>query len=114
MDWRHVRHVPVEDDKGRLVGLVTHRDVLRLLVRGPSGEGGGAVLVRDIMKSAPLTVTPVTPTMEAVGLMRSRGVGCLPAVEKGVLVGIVTAKDFLDAAARLFEERLAGTPRSKT
>jgi CBS domain-containing protein/gamma-glutamyl:cysteine ligase YbdK (ATP-grasp superfamily) len=107
MDWRHVRHVPVEDDEGRLVGLVTHRDVLRLLVRGLSGEGGGAVLVSDIMKSAPLTVTPATPTLEAVRLMRSRGVGCLPVVEHGVLVGIVTAKDFLDASARLFEERLA-------
>lgn len=112
MDWRHVRHVPVEDDEGRLVGLVTHRDVLRLLVRGLRAEGGGAVLVSDIMKSAPVTVTPATPTIEAVGLMRSRGVGCLPVVEDGVLVGIVTAKDFLDASARLFEERLAGTPRS--
>jgi CBS domain-containing protein/gamma-glutamyl:cysteine ligase YbdK (ATP-grasp superfamily) len=112
MDWRHVRHVPVEDDEGKLVGLVTHRDVLRLLVRGLKGEGGGAVLVGDIMKSAPVTVTPATPTIEAIGLMRSRGVGCLPVVEKGVLVGIVTAKDFLDASARLFEERLAGAPRS--
>jgi CBS domain-containing protein/gamma-glutamyl:cysteine ligase YbdK (ATP-grasp superfamily) len=114
MDWRHVRHIPVEDDLGRLVGLVTHRDVLRLLVRGLKGEGGGAVLVGDIMKSAPVTVTPVTPTIEAVELMRSRGVGCLPVVENGILVGIVTAKDFLDASARLFEERLAGTPRGST
>src|SRR4030095_2140825 len=31
MDWRHIRHVPVEDDKGRLVGLVTHRNLLHLL-----------------------------------------------------------------------------------
>jgi CBS domain-containing protein/gamma-glutamyl:cysteine ligase YbdK (ATP-grasp superfamily) len=114
MDWRHVRHVPVEDDEGRLVGLVTHRDVLRLLVRGLRGEGGGGVLVSDIMKSAPVTVSPATPTIEAVKLMRSRGIGCLPVVEHGVLVGIVTAKDFLDASARLFEERLAGTPGNTT
>jgi CBS domain-containing protein len=107
MDWRHVRHVPVEDEGGRLVGLVTHRDILRLLVRGQSGEDGGAVLVRDIMKSAPVTVSPGTPTVEAVELMRSRGVGCLPVVVGGVLVGIVTAKDFLDASAKLFEERLS-------
>jgi CBS domain-containing protein len=39
-------------------------------------------------------------------LMRARGVGCLPVVEGGSLVGIVTAKDFLDASAKLFEERL--------
>lgn len=104
MDWRHVRHVPVEDDSGRLVGLVSHRDVLRMLVRG---SPGGGVFVRDIMKAAPVTVSPATPTLEAVELMRARGVGCLPVVERGVLVGIITAKDFLDAAAKLFEERLS-------
>jgi CBS domain-containing protein len=41
--------------------------------------------------------------------MRERGVGCLPVVERGVLVGVITAKDFLDASARLFEERLTQT-----
>src|SRR5882724_499845 len=30
MNWEHIRHIPVEDDDGRLVGLVTHRDLLRL------------------------------------------------------------------------------------
>src|SRR5262245_14394386 len=34
MEWRHIRHVPVEDDEGRLVGLISHRDLLRLLARG--------------------------------------------------------------------------------
>lgn len=107
MDWRHIRHVPVEDEDGRLVGLVTHRDVLRLLARGVAARAEAGLTVRDIMKKEPLTVAPATPTLEAVELMRSRGVGCLPVVEGGVLVGIVTAKDFLDAAARLFAERLA-------
>jgi CBS domain-containing protein len=104
MDWRHIRHVPVEDD-GRLVGLITHRDVLRLLARGgaPAEE---AVAVRQLMKTDPVTVTPETPTLEAVALMREHRVGCLPVVEGGALVGIVTASDFLDASARLFDERL--------
>lgn len=104
MDWRHIRHVPVEDERGQLVGLVSHRDLLRLLARGRAGE---AVAVRQVMKADPLTVSPATPTLEAIDLMRSRGVGCLPVVEGGLLVGIVTAKDFLDASARLFAERLA-------
>jgi len=39
-------------------------------------------------------------------LMRARKVGCLPVVENGTLVGIVTAQDFLDASARLFEQHL--------
>ena len=114
MDWRHIRHVPVEDEAGRLVGLVTHRDILRLLVRGlKPARDGEAVLVREIMKAAPVSVGPATPTLEAVELMRTHGVGCLPVVENGALVGIVTAKDFLDASARLFAERLAPQPEGR-
>ncbi|HEX6622259.1 MAG TPA: CBS domain-containing protein, partial [Pyrinomonadaceae bacterium] len=115
MDWRHIRHVPVEDEAGRLVGLVTHRDILRLLVRGlQPARDGASVLVREIMKAAPVSVGPATPTLEAVELMRTHGVGCLPVVEDGALVGIVTAKDFLDASARLFAERLAPPPEGRS
>ena len=106
MDWRHVRHVPVEDDGGRLVGLVSHRDLLRLLARGAAGADAEPAAVRQIMKPNPVCVTPATPTLEAVELMRARRVGCLPVVEDGLLVGILTASDFLDASARLFELHL--------
>ena len=58
------------------------------------------------MKADPVTVAPDTPTLDAIGLMRARKVGCLPVVENGTLVGIVTAQDFLDASARLFEQHL--------
>jgi CBS domain-containing protein len=109
MDWRHVRHVPVEDDEGHLVGLISHRNVLRLLVRGlPVGEAD-YMAVSSIMKSNPLTVTPQTPTLEAIKLMRENKVGCLPVVEADRLVGIVTAYDFLIASASLFEKYLAPT-----
>ena len=37
MDWEHVRHVPVEDRAGRLVGIVSHRQLLRLVGRGQRG-----------------------------------------------------------------------------
>jgi CBS domain-containing protein/gamma-glutamyl:cysteine ligase YbdK (ATP-grasp superfamily) len=108
MDWRHIRHVPVEDEEGRLVGLVSHRDLLRLFARGFTARSAGPVAVRQIMKANPVSVAPATPTLDAVELMRTRQVGCLPVVENGTLVGIVTAKDFLDASARLFEEKLKG------
>jgi len=107
MDWKHVRHVPVEDGEGRLVGLVSHRDIVRLLARRlPSDEEDEPVLVSGIMSTDPVTASPDTPTLEAIALMRGRKVGCLPVVENGLLVGIVTAQDFLAASARLFEERL--------
>jgi CBS domain-containing protein len=38
MHWRKVRHVPVEDDSGHLVGLVSHRDILELVANGKSAE----------------------------------------------------------------------------
>jgi CBS domain-containing protein len=104
MDWRHIRHVPVVDEQGRLVGLLSHRTLLRLLARSlPDGE---PVAIRQIMTADPVTVAPTTPTLEAIELMRTHRVGCLPVVEDGALVGIVTAQDFLVASAQLFEQHL--------
>lgn len=106
MDWRHIRHVPVEDGAGQLVGLLSHRSLLRLFAHGRKDGKSEPVAVRGIMKPDPVTVTSETPTMEAVEIMRKHKVGCLPVVDKGHLVGIITAQDFLHIAARLFEERL--------
>jgi CBS domain-containing protein/gamma-glutamyl:cysteine ligase YbdK (ATP-grasp superfamily) len=106
MDWKHVRHVPVEDNEGRLVGIVSHRNLLHLLARGLTGSNAEPIAVSSIMKLNPLTVTPQTPTLEAIKLMRENLVGCLPVVESGRLVGIVTAYDFLAASALLFEKYL--------
>ena len=115
MDWRHIRHVPVEDEEGRLVGVVTHRALLRLLSRRTQSQNTSPLTVREIMKTEPLTVSSTTPTLEALELMRNNKVGCLPVVDDGQLVGIVTSYDFLDASARLFKEQLtaAKTPTNR-
>jgi CBS domain-containing protein len=108
MDWRHVRHVPVEDEEGRLVGLVTHRGLLRLMSSGPRVAGeNSTTTVREVMVTNPLTVSPSTPSLEAIETMRLNRVGCLPVVEGNELVGIVTSYDFLEASARLFKQHLA-------
>jgi CBS domain-containing protein len=108
MTWRHIRHVPVEDDEGRLVGLVSHRSLLKLLGHGTS-NAETPITVREIMTLEPLTVSSTTPTLEAMEIMRQNRVGCLPVLDDGRLVGIVTSYDFLDASARLFKERLTTT-----
>jgi CBS domain-containing protein/gamma-glutamyl:cysteine ligase YbdK (ATP-grasp superfamily) len=105
MDWRHVRHVPVEDDSGRLVGLLSHRDLVRLFARGKINESKELV-VRDIMKKRLITVEPQTPTLEALRLMREKKIGCLPVVQDGKLLGVLTAHDFLTVSSKLFEDRL--------
>ena len=107
MDWRHIRHVPVENQQGRLVGLVTHRNLLRLVSQGVREKDINVITVEEIMVANPVTVMPSTPTLEAIEIMREQRIGCLPVVEDGQLVGIVTSYDFLDATALLFQEHLA-------
>jgi CBS domain-containing protein/gamma-glutamylcysteine synthetase len=106
MEWRHIRHVPVEDDEGRLVGLISHRDLLRLLAQGLLSRSAKEVTVKEIMIRDLMTVAPGTSALEAISIMRRRKVGCLPVVENDRLVGIVTTYDFLSLAAEIIEEQL--------
>jgi CBS domain-containing protein/gamma-glutamylcysteine synthetase len=114
MDWRHIRHVPVEDAEGRLVGLVTHRGLLRIMSNTNRFGADGPITVREIMVTNPLTVSPSTTSLEAIEIMRRSRVGCLPVVEGDRLVGIVTSYDFLEASARLFQEHLGAATKSQT
>ncbi|NNF43855.1 MAG: CBS domain-containing protein [Phycisphaerales bacterium] len=104
MDWKHVRHVPVEDADHHLVGLISYRQLLRVLARGPGREQ--CIPVGDVMQRDPVTVSPETPTLEAVELMRARGIPCLPVVRDRRLVGILTERDFIPVTSRLLEEKL--------
>jgi CBS domain-containing protein len=106
MHWKHIRHVPVEDNEGRLVGIISHRDLLLLLTEDLSGKRKESVLVRDIMKANPVAAPPDMPTLDAINLMREHNIGCLPVVEDGKLIGIITAYDFLAVSERLFREQL--------
>jgi CBS domain-containing protein len=107
MNWHHIRHVPVEDNLHRLVGLVTHRALLRLLAENATGQGGGPVPVSKIMTTDVVTVEPETPTIEAMRLMREKRISCLPVVDPhNRLVGIVTERDFMTIAGDLFEAYL--------
>jgi CBS domain-containing protein/gamma-glutamyl:cysteine ligase YbdK (ATP-grasp superfamily) len=110
MEWRHIRHVPVEDDEGRLVGLISHRDLLRLLAQGLLSRSATEVTVKEIMTRDLMTVAPETPALEALAIMRRRKVDCLPVVENDRLVGIVTAYDFLSLSAEIIDKQLGGLP----
>lgn len=105
MNWKHIRHVPVEDDQGNLVGVVSHRDLLELLAKNRSTE---EVVISDVMQTDLVTISPETATLEALNLMRTKKIGCLPIVKGKKLIGLITAHDFLTVSARLLEERLKG------
>lgn len=106
MDWEHLRHIPVEDDEGNLVGLITHRDLLKLLVKGTLLDNSTSIPVHSIMKKNLVTVYPETTILEAMQLMRQKKVGCLPVVREGRLMGIITVYDLLSISAQLLEDRL--------
>jgi len=103
MDWRHIRNVPVEDESGRLVGLVSSRDLLRLISKGGWGHPNGAPIpVRVIMQPDPVSIAPETSLREALKLMMEHAVDCLPVTKEKQLVGLVTSFDLLTVLASLF------------
>ena len=107
MVWERIRYVPVEDAENRLVGLVSYRHLLRVIAKGMVEGPTKPVSVRDAMLTQVLTVTPETPTLDAIRLMREHGIGCLPVVKEGRLVGVLTERDFMNIAAELLEQNLS-------
>ncbi len=110
MDWRKIRYMPVEDNKGELVGLISSRILLRHFARQSKvypGDGlAGPTTVKDLMIEKPITATPDTTILEAMRRMRENKIGCLPVVKGKDLVGIITEMDFMRITGRLME-RLA-------
>jgi CBS domain-containing protein len=101
MASKNLRHLPVVED-GELVGIVTQRDLFKAAMSSTMGYGQKAqeaylhkVLVKEIMVYPVITVSPTASLREAVDLIMERGIGCLPVVENGALVGLVTKTDLL-------------------
>ncbi len=111
MDWRHIRHVPVEDNSHQLVGLVTHRQLLRVLAEH-HGEPKRPIPVRDVMVTDLVTVEPGTSSLEAVSVMRDRKIAFLPVVENDRLVGVVSERDFMKIFRDLLVSFLGPEPGS--
>jgi len=96
------RHLPVVDDDGELVGLLTQRDLLKgalgqalELPVSVQREMLRQVLVREIMIHDPETAEPDQPAAEAGELLMAHKMGCLPVVEGTTLVGILTEADYV-------------------
>ncbi len=95
-----VRHLPVVDPKGKLVGMLSSFDVMK----GLSTRRGAQVV--DVMSLRLFSVREDDGASAAAKLMRTKKVGCLPVIdEKGRLVGLVTESDFLAIAERALANR---------
>jgi CBS domain-containing protein len=106
MDWHRIHHVPVEDNEHRLVGLVSHRPLLRFLASDEGRRETGPTPVSRVMVTDLVTVGPETSTLDAIDVMRKHRISCLPVVKDERLIGIVTEHDFMRIAGTLLEEML--------
>src|SRR4029077_8709442 len=115
MTLGRVRHLPVVAGDQRLVGLVTQRDLLKASVasvlelsRSVEHDWLKAIPVRRVMSTELVTVSPEDTMEEAVRLMISKKFGCLPVMEGGALVGLLTETDCLGVLARFLRDSAAG------
>lgn len=100
----HIRHLPVVRE-GKLVGLVSHRDLIRALAK-LAGSRATPIWAQDVMSRDVETVSPSTSVREVVEKLLDHKFGCLPVVDDGgTLVGIVTDSDLVRLAGQLLEER---------
>ena len=100
---RRIRHLPVLSE-GRLVGIVSDRDLRSATPAFGDQERAAAlqeILVEDVMATDVVSVLPDDPIEQAANTMRERRIGCLPVVEGGELVGIITSSDVMSALVYL-------------
>lgn len=98
MELGVIRHLPVVDDEGNLVGVVSDRD----LIKTPTKRK-----VSDVMSRELITIQPEAPAHVAASLMLDNCIGSVPVVDdQGGLVGVVTLTDYVELARR----QLLGLP----
>ena len=107
MDWHRLRQVLVEDDQDGIIGILSYRRLLRVMADDGDKDGAGNELcVGDVMQRDPVCVPPSMAPLRALEIMRSFGIGALPVVDDGVLVGLVTEHDFMNVAGILMLQQL--------
>jgi acetoin utilization protein AcuB len=115
MRERKVRRLPVLDASGRMVGMVSDKDLLHA---APSPATSLSVYelhyllaklsIKQVMSSPVITVSPDTPIEEAARIMADNKIGGLPVLEAGNLVGIVTETDIFKILVELLGARASG------
>jgi CBS domain-containing membrane protein len=105
-----IRHIPIVDSENTFVGLLTHRDILAAAVsrlaeidQQEQDELDSGIPIREIMRTGVRTVPPDMHLREAAKILLDNKYGCLPVLEEGKLVGILTEADFLALTISLMD-----------
>ncbi|CAM2840703.1 CBS domain-containing protein [Vibrio neptunius] len=118
MEALDIRHVPIVDANKQLLGVVSQRDVLAAqessLQQIPENQSYTLnTPLYEVMKTGVMTVSPQAGLKESAIYMQKHKVGCLPVVEKGQLVGIITDSDFVAIAINLLELQIENEPQEQ-
>jgi CBS domain-containing membrane protein len=103
-----IHHVPIVDDAGKVVGLVSHRDTLAAsescLKKGDTTLNADEIAIEEFMTTGVTTVDGRAGLREAALFLQKHQYGCLPVVTDGKLKGIITDSDFVAVAIDLLEQ----------
>jgi CBS domain-containing membrane protein len=110
-----IRHLPIIDSDGALVGIISQRDLFHSGLVRALGYGTHAqrnaldmVVVKEAMRSEVFTIAPDALLSVAAGLMLERKIGCLVVIENQKITGILTESDFVKLAVDLPSGAAAG------
>jgi len=104
MDEREIRHLPVQE-RGRVVGIVSERDLHHFIKRSAPVEEKNNVRARDIMVADPYVVSFNTPLNEVVSEMAQRHIGSAIITRSGKLAGVLSANDVCRILGEYLESR---------
>lgn len=115
LEEHNIRHLPVVDGEGKLVGLVTHRSLMQAI---PSNARKfspfvinyalARITVQNIMVRDVITIGEDVALEEAARIMADRKIGCLPVMRGGNLVGIISDSDLFNSMVNLLGARRPG------
>jgi CBS domain-containing protein len=115
---KNIRHIPILNDAGGLVGLVTQRDLFAISLSKLSdvrdkqrAEFEQSVRLRDVMTTDLSVVHEQMNLREAALRLQAHRYGCLPVVSRGKLIGIITDSDCVAVAINLLEQLELTDPR---
>ena len=99
MEWHHIHHIPVENGRGEVAGILSTANLLGKHYPDPTAYTAG-----EVMTPQPYTIEPGATLQEAIRLLTTHKIGCLPVLHEGKLVGIVTESDIVRTFGYILED----------